>query len=139
MYDEIVVAFDGSEPASDAVEHALAEAEGHGAAVHVIYVIDTDRYAEPALSTSELETTAIEEWATDALEEIVERGEDRGVSVEAVCRHGTPYLEIVDFADAIDADLIVIGYKGHGQRRHGRIGSVTDRVVQQIDRPVLVV
>lgn len=139
MYETILIAFDGSDPSRRALEHALTEAEGHGATVHAIYVVDTDRFAEPALSPSELETDAIEAWAEGELEAIRQEGADRGVTVDTVCCHGTPHQEIIAYADEIDADLVVLGYQGHGRHRHGLMGSVTDRVVQALTRPVLVV
>ncbi|MFP4589904.1 MAG: universal stress protein [Halobacteriales archaeon] len=139
MYETILIAFDGSEPSRRALEHAFLEASGHDATLHAVYVVDTHRYAEPALSASELRTDAIEEWAKSELEAIEAEGADRGVAVETACRHGTPHQTIVAYADDIDADLVVLGYQGHGHRRHGRMGSVTDRVIQQLTRPALVV
>jgi len=52
--DTIVVATDGSDGGDRAVEHALELANRYGAALHAMFVVDTDRYGEPALSTAEL-------------------------------------------------------------------------------------
>jgi len=62
MYDTVLVGTDGSASANRAVTHALDEAEQHDAALHAIFVVDTGRYAEPALSSSELVTDEIEDW-----------------------------------------------------------------------------
>lgn len=139
MYDTILVATDGSGSANRAVTHALEQAEQHGAEVHAIYVVDTDRYAEPALSSAELETIEIEEWGQQQLGEVVERGEQLGIEVDTQCCHGKPYKEIINYGDDIDADLVVLGYQGHSHTQTDQIGSVTDRVVQNVGRPVLVV
>jgi len=138
MYDTILVATDGSADANRAVTHALEQAEQHRAALHCIFVVDTDRYSEPALSTMELETNEIEAWGSDELDEIAERGSSLGVDVTCRCCHGKPYQEIINYADEIDADLIVLGYHGHSHTETEQIGSVTDRVVQNAGRPVLV-
>lgn len=138
MYDRILVATDGSADANRAVTHALEQAEQHGAALHVIFVVDTDRYSEPVLSSMELETTEVEDWGNDELSEVAERGESLGVDVTTRCCHGKPYVEIINYADEIDADLLVLGYHGHSHSEGEQIGSVTDRVVQNAGRPVLV-
>lgn len=139
MYDTILVATDGSGSANRAVTHALEQAEQHGAVLHAVYVIDTDRYAEPALSSMELDTIEIEEWGEQQLGEVADRGEQLGIEVTTRCCHGKPYEEIIRYGDDIDADLVVLGYRGHSHSQTDQIGSVTDRVIQNVGRPVLVV
>lgn len=138
MYDRILVATDGSADANRAVTHALEQAEQHDSDLHAIFVVDTDRYHEPALSSVELETNEIEEWGNEQLGEIVERAEGLGVAVTTRSCHGKPSVEIINYADEIDARLIVLGYHGHSHAETENIGSVTDRVVQNAGRPVLV-
>ncbi|WP_436924999.1 universal stress protein [Halosimplex amylolyticum] len=138
MYDTVLVATDGSADANRATTHALEQAEQHGAALHAIFVVDTDRHSEPALSSMELETNEIETWGNEQLREIAERADGLDVEVTSRCCHGKPYVEIINYADEIDADLIVLGYHGHSHTGPGHIGSVTDRVVQNAGRPVLV-
>ena len=139
MYDTILVATDGSGPSNRAVVHALEQAEQAGATLHAVFVVDTDRYSEPALSSMELETQEMEQWGNDELAEVVERGEDLGVEVVTRCCHGKPYQEIIAYADEVDADLVVLGYQGHSHSRTEQIGSTTDRIVQNVGRPVMVV
>mgnify|MGYP000503482836 CR=1 FL=1 len=138
MYDTVLVATDGSGPGNRAVTHALEQAEQFGATLHGIYVVDTDRYSEPALSSMELETTEAEEWGNQQLQEVSERGDELGIEVVTKCCHGKPYNEIIGYADEIDADLVVLGYQGHSHTETDQIGSVTDRVVQNVGRPVMV-
>jgi nucleotide-binding universal stress UspA family protein len=139
MYDTILVATDGSGPANRAVTHALEQAEQAEATLHAIFVVDTDQYSEPALSSLEIQTNEIEDWGHQELGEAAERGESLGVEVVTKCCHGKPHLEIIGYADEIDADLVVLGYQGHSHENMEQIGSVTDRVVQNAGRPVLVV
>jgi len=139
MYDTILVATDGSGPANRAVTHALEQAKKHNAELCAIHVVDTHYFPEPALSSSELKTIAIEDWGRKQLEEVKERGEELGLSVEIECFHGKPWQEIIKYGDKIDADAIIVGYQGHSHTETDNIGSVTDRVVQNAGRPVLVV
>lgn len=139
MYDTILVATDGSGSANRAVTHALDQAEHHDAMLHAIFVVDTERFTEPALSSIELDTIKIEDWGSDLLEKLADRAADLGVNVQTRCCHGKPYREIIRFGDEVDADMIVLGYQGHSHSAANQIGSVTDRVVKHAGRPVLVV
>jgi nucleotide-binding universal stress UspA family protein len=138
MYDTILVATDGSADGNRAVTHALEQAERHDSALHAVFVVDTGRYSEPVLSTMELETTAIEDWGENELSEVADRGRSLGIEVTKRCCHGQPYVEIIEYADEVDADLVVLGYHGHSHSEGSQIGSVTDRVVQNAGRPVLI-
>jgi len=138
MYDRILVATDGSADANRAVTHALEQAEQHGADLDAIFVVDTDRYSEPALSSMEAETQEVEQWGDQQLEEIVERAEALDIEIRTRNCHGKPYVEIINYADEVDADLIILGYHGQSHTETQQIGSVTDRVVQEIGRPVLI-
>ncbi|MFB6202643.1 MAG: universal stress protein [Halorhabdus sp.] len=138
MFDTILVGTDGSAPANKAVVHALEQAELTGATLHAIFVVDTERFSEPALSSIELITQDIEEWGAAELAEVAERAEDLGLDVVTHCCHGKPWHEIVSYADEVDADLIVLGYQGEEHIDPGHIGSVADRVVRNAGRPVLI-
>lgn len=138
MYDSILVATDGSADANRATTHALEQAEQHDATLHGIFVVNTDRFSEPALSSAEMETIQEEEWGQEQLDEIEARGEDLGVDVTLHNCHGKPYEEIIKYGDEIDADLLVLGFHGQSHASGEQIGSVTDRVVQNAGRPVLV-
>lgn len=139
MYERILVAIDGSAPANRAVTHALEQAEQANAELHAIFVVDTKQFSEPALSSIEAETTAIEEWGTLQLDEVDERAASLGLEVVTRCCHGTPSQEIIKYADEIDVDLVILGYQGQSHTATDHIGSVTNRVVQNIGRPVMVV
>jgi nucleotide-binding universal stress UspA family protein len=136
MYETILVATDGSEPANRAIEHALTLAERYGAAIHVISVVDTDRFGEPALSSTELVLDEREDWAHDVIREAAERGEYLDIEIESRICHGSPHEEIVTYADEIDADLTILGSHGlSGQGHH--IGSVSERVARSTDRVLM--
>ncbi|MDL5360647.1 universal stress protein [Halalkalicoccus sp. NIPERK01] len=137
MYKTILVPTDGSESANRAVEHALDLAENYGATVHTLHVVDTARYGEPTLSSAEVVLNELEERGYGLLEEVADLADDRELSVETRLCRGRPHQEIIDYADAIDADLIVLGCQGQSHRIDGHVGSVADRVVRTAARPVL--
>ncbi|MFC7210381.1 universal stress protein [Natronoarchaeum sp. GCM10025321] len=139
MYETILVPTDGSEPANRAVEHALELADRYDAHVHTIYCVETNRYGQPALSSSELVLDDLEDRGATMLDEVDDRAADIGIeSDQTVCRGG-PWEEVHKKALEIDADLIVIGSRGQSHQRTGRIGSIAERILRSPDRPVLTV
>lgn len=138
MYETIVVGTDGSESAAVAVDQGMVLAETFDAGLHVITVVNTRRYGEPALGSTELVLHELEQRANDQLTQIKARAEDRNLDVTTANFHGAPGEEIIRYADDVDADVIVLGFRG---RTHAgaRIGSTADRVVRGTDRSVLLV
>jgi nucleotide-binding universal stress UspA family protein len=134
----MVVGTDGTDSGDRAVEYALSFAEQYDSRLHVLSVVDTDRHGEPALSSRELVTVDAEERAREHLAEVEARAAERGVEVVTRCCHGAPDRELLSYADGVDADLTVLGYRGDLPNRRG-IGRVTDRVVRASDRPLLLV
>ena len=134
MYDTILVATDGSEAADRAVEHARSVAETFDANLYGLYVIDTGRYGKSMVDESTGVLEELEERGGDLLDEL-----DQGATVDVTTeiRRGRPHEEIDRCADEIDADLIVIGNRGLGAAPDGQIGSVAERVVRNVDRPVI--
>ena len=81
-------------------------------------------------------------WVLSDGLELLENLEHRGTTgAEAATGDGAGVMIQTPhefFADEVDADLIVLGYHGHSHTETDQIGSVTDRVVQNAGRPVLV-
>ncbi|MDG5820551.1 universal stress protein [Natronococcus sp. A-GB7] len=139
MHDTILVPTDGSEPADRAVDHALTLADRYGADVHALYCVETHRYGEPALSSTELVLDDLEDRGAAMLETVGERAASADVDCRWTVCHGRPWEEVREKAAELDADLIVIGYQGQSHTRTDRIGSVAERIVRTADRPVLTV
>lgn len=137
MYDEILIPTDGSKGAGVALDHAIEQARTHGARLHVLFVANT-----AALGGGAMEGTAVESLRSSgqqAVDAAVDRIADAGLDAEGEVREGNPYREILDYADAVEADMIVMGT--HGRRGLDRflLGSVTEKVVRSSDVPVLTV
>lgn len=139
MYDTILVGTDGSPSANTAITHALDLAENYDATLHVITVVDTNLFDETALSSSELATDAQEDHANELLDEVGRRASELGVEFVKRCCHGDPHEEIIEYADEIDSDVILLGHQGLSHRSANVIGSTADRVAQKSGRPVFIV
>lgn len=137
MYNTILLPVDGSKHSTRAEQTALNLAEQFDANLHVLHVVDRRKYPEPALSTMELVTDEAEDRARALIETIADDARSRGLTVETDCCHGVPYRKIEDFAADANADLIVMGRRGHTDDE--KIGAVTTRVVRETDRQTLTV
>ena len=117
----ILVANDRRACAARAYAHALRLAERFGAEIHLVEAdVPHDRvYDEPEVDLPRPPSDLHVEWATM-----------RGDAVAAV---------LLDYAEANDIDLIVMGT--HGQRGLGHffLGSTAERVVRETRCPVLTV
>jgi len=109
----ILVPVDGSEQAMKAVEVALSMAEDFETEmIQALFVVNTALYSEPALSFVELLTDEVQEVGEEMMAELKAEAEERGISLETDVVHGKPKKSIVQQAESIDADLIVIGRIG---------------------------
>ena len=133
--EDVVVPVDGSEPAERSAEHAIDLAGRLGATVHVVYVIDTSVYelADAPRSIVGL----LKEGGENTVTEFVEAAEDAEVPTTWRVSRGRPAEEILARADAVEADLVVMGTRGRGGLPEHLLGSTTRRVVRDASRPVL--
>ncbi|RXK51370.1 universal stress protein [Halorientalis pallida] len=138
MYDTILVPIDGSDGANRATEHGLELAERFDATLYSIFVVDTRLYGEPGLSSTELVIDEIEDTGHGYLKTLIERAENEGIEVETRSCHGVPHRQIIEYADEVDADAIVMGFQGK-THSEGNIGSVVERVLRDASRPVFAV
>ncbi|MEW1805497.1 universal stress protein [Pseudarthrobacter sp. NPDC080039] len=139
----IVVGFDGSENSQAALDWAMDEARQRNGRLRLVTAWNRPPMAwYPAV----LETAAGEIAAEESLERIahtlqgeaVKSAEDNGVTAtgQLVGTH-SPATAILDAAK--DADLIVVGSRGHGGFPGLHLGSVSTQVVNHAQCPVLVV
>jgi len=135
-FDTIVVATDGSDSVSRAVEVALDLAVRFDAAVHALYVVDSGEVDSSPEAVRDQMRNALQERGGEAIVDVQKRA---ATDVTAVVREGRPANEIADYAREIDADLVATGTRGrHGENRF-LIGSVAERVVRTCPVPVLTV
>jgi nucleotide-binding universal stress UspA family protein len=140
MYDSILLPTDGSDGATEALDHALSAAEAYEAGLHIVSVVD--RRVVLAADTDEKSEVRSElsEEAGGAVDELAPRAADANVSITTATPEGVPYREILTYADEESIDLLVIGTQGRtGREKRLNLGSTTERIVKKADRPVLVV
>lgn len=142
MYETILFPTDGSDASLRALDHALELAGTYGATLHVLYVVDTS-YSYGDFDGAAVDPTPVFEALREEGERTIETVEQRagaGVDVVGATREDSAvHHAILEYADEIGADLLVMGT--HGRRGLDRwiLGSVTERVVRGADAPVLTV
>lgn len=132
MYRTVLAAVDGSGEAFEAARHAANLADLSGATLHLLYVMETSpSYTRPGLSGLE---DQIDESQRQHGEETLEEGADvadkLGVECVTEIKKGTPHQKILDYAEAIDADVIVLGPRGQRDLGDVLLGSTSERVVR---------
>jgi nucleotide-binding universal stress UspA family protein len=137
---KLLIASDGSSPARDAVAFGLELAAGHGAEVSVVHVMPAVHMLPTVgFGVSVAQPRPPSTHGRLALEEATALALEAGVTVSTELLTGDPVDEIVAHADSIDADLIVVGSRGHGALTTVVLGSVSQGVLHEARRPVLVV
>ncbi|MFB6070756.1 MAG: universal stress protein [Halanaeroarchaeum sp.] len=140
MYDRVLVPTDGSDGTEAVLEHATAIAEPHDAAITALYVVDARMIRSATDTDPDDVREELESAGTDALERARSVVEASGVTADTILREGTPVREILTASEEIDADLVVMGSHGKTPREKVQgLGSVSEGVVTNADRPVLVV
>jgi nucleotide-binding universal stress UspA family protein len=133
----IGVAWDGTQPAENALETAFALAAETGGAVRVVRVVDPVMMMAGGLPLpdSALAMSEQEEEARGELEDAV-GGAPAGVAVEALVVRGEAATRFLD--ETADLDLLVCGSRHHSLLHRAAVGSVSSKLLTHARRPVLV-
>jgi len=137
-YEKIIVATDGTEYAKKAINAAVDLAELTGASLYGIFVSDVSNIT-PTSVEWEMVAENIKRESDAALEYVRERAKAAQINYESVSLSGAAAQEIVQYANQISADLIVVGATGKKAFERLIIGSVSEKVLRNAKQPVLVV
>ncbi len=139
----LLVPVDFSDVTDRVVEVAARLAAALGSRVRLLHVADPDLdgffgyEAGPQVVRDQVAAELREEHR--ALHRFADRLGTQGLEAEALFVQGTTVETILEQADKIDAELIVLGSHGHGALRRALLGSVSEGVMQRGSRPVLIV
>lgn len=132
MYEQILLATDGSENAEVAMAHGLRIAEKFDATVHVIsvipYVVKRDRLRYDP-----------DKEAQKAVSSLKTKAQERSLTVVTDTPKGDPPEQILTYSQNNDIDMIVLGTHGRSGIDRALIGSVAERVVRRSAIPVVTV
>lgn len=146
MFQTILFATDGSSASRRAQEAVRDLARRYRARVVLFIVYEhaeelvgiTRKHLTNATHLGRLAERGMSE-GVDILREATGAFEADDIPVELAIKVGKIGPEILRTAEEHDCDLIVLGSRGHGIIRSLLLGSVTDHVLHNTGRPVLIV
>ena len=133
----IVVGIDGSKASRSALRWALAEAALRDAHLRAVGVVDTRMQPVVPLA-GQLETDLIDAMTRQVQDAVNDaKHGDSAVDIEQEVRAGQPASELIQLSD--NADLLVVGRRGHSALAGLLMGSVATQVSAHANCPVVVV
>ena len=136
----IVVGTDGSAGAERALRRAIEVAKGSGARLHLVTAYpDAPAYRERVTSSARNEPIDLREVAERLLARNQRLVESEGVEVETEAREGDPADVIIEVAQAVGADLIIVGARGLTGLQRFLLGSVSSKLSHHATCDVMIV
>ncbi len=137
-FNTILLAYDGSEHSQRALQKAIDVARCSSAKIQILYAYDKiPRYlGEPNLQHWIDQSVDVAQATITAA---VQQLRDSGLEFSTNILEGPAPEAILRVAETEGCDLIVLGSRGLGELRGLLLGSVSDRVLQRAQVPVLVV
>ncbi len=145
MFSTILVAYDGSDHADNALKLAAGLAKTHGAALHVVHTPQLD--SPPIVLgayVSQLDMPPSKEQYEEVGRKMIEKARQVAQAagagdIQGHIGRGAPADFILSTAKKIDADLIILGRRGLGAIRSIALGSVSNAVAHGAQCPCMTV
>ena len=131
----MIVGYDGSPAAHEALEHALRLAAELGDRIVIAYGYDPGGPGEEYRTQRD----AVRSIGEKVTAEGAARAAEAGVEVEVVLREDRPVDALLALADEHDARMIVLGSYGEPPLRSAILGSTPHKLLHLSEIPVLVV
>lgn len=139
--DEVLVPVDFSEHSSRAVRYAAEICRLYGARMNLLHMFEQPVHPEVYLGGGTASLPSFESVEASLREALAEIAVRAGPDVEHVIhvREGRAVRGVLDAADELPADLVVIATHGLTGLKHVLLGSVAEKVVRGANCPVLTV
>jgi len=136
---KILVAVDTSDYSEMVIARASAIALAFSADVHVISVVELPKLVASEAEIGIQEVRIQEEDYRENQKRLMDRYlAERELHIVAKVLHGEPADKIVEYANSIRADLIVMGSKAFGKVHRFLLGSVSEDVVRNAKCSVMI-
>jgi nucleotide-binding universal stress UspA family protein len=144
VFRSIVVGTDGSETAQTAVDAAAELAKLTGARLELVSAYEP--VTSQRLRSEARQVPADLQWMVNPREDVdatlaeaAERVAEAGAEARTYAREGDPADAILDVAEELGSDLIVVGNKGMTGAKRFLLGSVPNRVSHHAPCSVLII
>lgn len=143
---KIIVPLDFSELSENLVAYAIGYAKALSASIVLVHTIPSAQLGE-ILGNPETGApmvvdpgmiTQLKNSSQEQLDKFQNQVRAAGIECRTAILTGTPFQEIVSFAEAEHADLIIIGSHGRSKLKHFLLGSVAEKVAHKSPLPVLI-
>jgi nucleotide-binding universal stress UspA family protein len=137
----IVIGIEDTQNADPHLAPAIELAKELGATLHVVHAYDLpDPSLYPYLELSVFSAEAIQQMHERAQRDLEKQVQQITNSTRVVCRPrpGPAALVILNVADEVEADLIIVGTTNRGKIERAILGTTAQRVLRSARRPVLV-
>jgi nucleotide-binding universal stress UspA family protein len=148
-FKRLLCAVDFSDSSLAALERACSLAQESGASLTLLHVLEWPWEEPPPPAFDELppaQASALAEYrrfvetsALLRLKTLVPTGTPGCPTPEARISHGKSYLAILQTAEQVSADLIVMGIRGRAALDMMLLGSTTNQIVRRASCPVLTI
>jgi len=135
MSSGVIVGYDGSPCAKEAVRVAIEVGKAYSEKVIIVFAYELN----PVAGEMRDYQAALKDLAIQRLTEATELAATDGAEVEPVIAERAPARALVDLAAERDARVIVVGTRGEHPLKGAMLGSTPHKLLQMSDRPVLVV
>lgn len=137
---KVLVPIDFSDYSKSALNYAVDFAKHFNAELFLIYVVEPVIYP-PDFSMGQIAIPSIDldmdKRANEELENLARKQIPKDLSTKTIVKTGKPFVEIIDTAKQIDADIIIIATHGHSGVEHILFGSTAEKIVRKAPCPVL--
>ncbi len=140
MIKKILVPIDFSNYSKKALHYTVSFAQQFNSEIDLVYVIEPIIYpADLSMGQLVIPQTNLDfqEKAEEELKELAQSEIGDLLNYNIFVRTGKPFMEIIEAAKEIDADLIIIATHGHTGVEHLLFGSTSEKVVRKAPCPVL--
>ncbi|TDQ37376.1 universal stress protein [Aureibacillus halotolerans] len=131
MFQDILLAVDGSDHSVKAAEKAVELTGGNGL-IEVVFVVDGSAPVDDDVN----ELKAGERKKIQRVEDVISQ---TALSYELVLLQGDPGPTLVDYANRRPYDCVVLGSRGLNTLKSMVLGSVSHKVASRVKWPVLIV
>ncbi|HLA28744.1 MAG TPA: universal stress protein [Syntrophales bacterium] len=138
MIKNILIPLDGSSVAESKIPEVIKMFKISGQdlnitlfhAIELMYLLPRDKEAEYRM---------LKERSSEFLDEIKKKIEkEGGIRVDVVVKAGKPSVEICNYAERNEIDMVVMASHGYGMVASYALGSATDGVTRHCTKPVLI-
>jgi nucleotide-binding universal stress UspA family protein len=136
----IVVGIDESDPSTHGLRRAVELAEAMDAELHVIHALHIPGTLLAVLNQVPADIAKLEHAQRKTVWEIADPVLEKATaSVKRIDLSGYPADSLVEYAEGVGADMIVIGSRGRGELAALFLGSTSHRILHLAHCDVLVV